>query len=149
MKIKVRLINHQGAESKLPTRATEGSAGWDLYAAIPSPITIHPRDLVSVPTGVAVGFPGAGYTGFLFARSGLATKHGVTLSNGVGVIDSDYTGELIVGLCNQSNDSYTIQPGERFAQLVIMTTVNSELDADGDIEKTARSDSGFGSSGRF
>lgn len=149
MKLKAKLIDHEGAESKLPTRATEGSAGWDLYAAIPSPITIRPRELVRIPTGVAIEFPSLGYAGFIFARSGLATKHGISLSNGVGVIDSDYTGELIVGLCNQSDSPYTLVPGERFAQIVIMTVVTTEIEADEHIKKTARSDSGFGSTGRF
>lgn len=149
MKLKAKVINHPGAESKMPTKGTNGSAGWDLYAAISEPITINPKDLVKIPTGIAIEFPAEQFAGFLFARSGLATKHGITLSNGVGVIDSDYTGELIVGLCNVSNEPYTIQPGERFAQLVIMTVVPVEICADEHIKKTVRSDQGFGSTGKF
>jgi len=85
----------------------------------------------------------------LFARSGLATKHGITLSNSVGVIDSDYTGEIIVGLCNLSKTPYVLEPGERFAQLVIMQLPSLEIEWGEKTKKTARSDAGFGSTGRF
>lgn len=149
MKLKVIKIDHPGVAAKQPTRATNGSAGLDLYAAIASPVTIKPKALVSIPTGVAVGFPGPQYAGFLFARSGLATRHGITLSNGVGVIDSDYTGEIIVGLCNLSDELYTVEPGERFAQLVIMNIADVEIEWDEKIDKTARNNAGFGSTGRF
>lgn len=149
MKLKIKKIEHPGVTGKLPTKATAGSAGLDLYAAIAAPVTINPRQLVSIPTGIAAGFPNSQCVGFLFARSGLATKHGITLSNGVGVIDSDYTGEIIVGLCNLSDKPYTIEPGERFAQLVVMQTASIEIEWDERLENTARSDAGFGSTGRF
>jgi dUTP pyrophosphatase len=149
MKIQVMTIAHEGVTVKRPARATEGSAGLDLYAAIPTSMTIPPQGLVSVPTGVAVGFPDQACAGFVFARSGLATKHGVTLSNGVGVIDSDYTGEIIVGLCNVSSRAYTLEPGERFAQLVIMQVAPVEIVWTDKIADTARNAAGFGSTGRF
>lgn len=128
MKIKLIEVNHPGVTIKHPTKATEGSAGLDLYAAIPEKVTIEPGGLVSIPTGISVEFPGPQYAGFLFARSGLATKHGITLSNSVGVIDSDYTGEIIVGLCNLSKTPYVLEPGERFAQLVIMQLPSLEIE---------------------
>jgi dUTP pyrophosphatase len=149
MKLKIKKINHPGVTAKLPTKATAGSAGLDLYAAIQAPVTINPKGLVSIPTGIAVGFPDSQCAGFLFARSGLATRHGITLSNSVGVIDSDYTGEIIVGLCNLSDKPYTIEPGERFAQLVIMQTAKVDIELDENLEDTARNDAGFGSTGRF
>lgn len=149
MKLKVVQIDHPGVVNKQPTKATNGSAGLDLYAAISAPAEIAPKALVSIPTGISVGFPGPRFAGFLFARSGLATRHGITLSNGVGVIDSDYTGEIIVGLCNLSDEPYTIEPGERFAQLVVMQIADIDVELDGQIEKTTRNDSGFGSTGRF
>lgn len=149
MKLKIKKIAHPGVAVKLPTKATVGSAGLDLYAAIAAPVTIQPKALVSIPTGIAVGFPGPQYAGFLFARSGLATKHGIALANGVGVIDSDYTGEIIVGLCNLSEKPYTIEPGERFAQLVVMKIADVEIEWAEQIDKTARDNAGFGSTGRF
>jgi deoxyuridine 5''-triphosphate nucleotidohydrolase (dut) len=149
MKIQVMKIAHEGVEAKLPTRATEGSAGLDLYAAIPASVTIPPQGLISVPTGVAVGFPVSACAGFVFARSGLAMRHGIALSNGVGVIDSDYTGEIVVGLCNLSDRPYTLEPGERFAQLVIMQIAPVDIEWTDTLSATMRSDAGFGSTGRF
>lgn len=149
MKLKIVKVSHPGVVVKLPQKATEGSAGLDLYAAIPKPVTIKPGELVSVPTGISVEFPETQYAGFLFARSGLATKHGITLSNSVGVIDSDYTGEIIVGLCNLSHELYTLEPGERFAQLVVMQVPRVEIEWSDSLKTTERSNSGFGSTGRF
>ena len=87
-----------GAE--VPQRATEGAAGLDLRACIDAPVTLAPGGLAMIPSGIAVSLPGSGYAAFVFARSGLGVKHGISLSNGVGVIDSDYRGEICVGLCN-------------------------------------------------
>lgn len=149
MIFKIKRIEHEGVESFLPKKATKGSAGLDLHAAIAKPVTIEPGSLVSIPTGIAVGFPSSEYAGLVFARSGLGIKHGITLSNGVGVIDSDYTGEISVGLCNISKESYTLEPGERIAQLVIMPVVAAEFIEADELDKTSRSDHGFGSTGRF
>ena len=107
-----------GAE--VPQRATEGAAGLDLRACIDAPVTLAPGGLAMIPSGIAVRLPGSGYAAFVFARSGLGVKHGISLSNGVGVIDSDYRGEICVGLCNLGTQPYEIQPGERIAQLVVM-----------------------------
>lgn len=149
MKIQIMRIAHDDVKAKMPTRATEGSAGLDLYAAIAAPVTIPPQGLTSVPTGIAVGFPSTACAGFVFARSGLATRYGVALANGVGVIDSDYTGEITVGLCNLSDRPYTLEPGERFAQLVIMQVSPVDIEWTDTLTATARSDAGFGSTGRF
>lgn len=141
----VKLTGRAGVS--LPSRATSGSAGFDLQAAIDSPLTILPGKLISVPTGIAVQLP-ENSVGLLFGRSGLGVKHGITLSNSVGVIDSDYTGEIFVGLCNVSDEPYTIHPLDRIAQLTVMSflPVNPvEVDS---LEETERGSGGFGSTGR-
>lgn len=147
--LKVKTIAHDGVETRLPYRATAGSAGLDLFAALRSPLKIAPRGLVSVPTGVAVQLPDVGYAAFIYARSGLAVRHGVALANGVGVIDSDYTGELIVGLCNLSDRAYTIMPGERIAQLVVSPVCVPEIVEVETLGQTGRAAGGFGSTGRY
>ena len=95
----------------LPAYQTPGSAAMDLAALLDAPVTIAPRALVNIPTGLAIALPDAGWVALVFARSGLGIKHGIALSNGVGVIDSDYRGELRVGLTNLSDTPYTVQPG--------------------------------------
>lgn len=101
----------------VPTRATSGSAGYDLHACIDKDLTIKKRDLIRIPCGIAIELPSSEYAAFIFARSGLGIKYGISLSNGVGVIDSDYKGEIQVGLCRTSDgDPYTIKNGDRIAQ---------------------------------
>lgn len=134
--------------AKIPFRATVGSAGMDLSACLDAPVTIAPGELKKIPTGIAIGLPGPDTVGLIFARSGLAVKHGVTLSNSVGVIDSDYTGELIVGLCNVGNEPYTIQPEERIAQLVVMPVLTPRIAVVDELHQTARGTGGFGSTGK-
>ena len=119
----------------------------DLHACLDEPLTIAPRALVSIPTGVAIALPSAEYVALVFARSGLGIKHGVTLSNGVGVIDSDYRGELRVGLTNLSDTPYTVQPGDRIAQLAVMPVVQARLSPVQDLDQTDRGAGGFGSTG--
>ena len=99
----------------VPTRATNGSAGFDLYACINNDIIINPGKSAFVSCGIAIELPSENLVALIFARSGLAVKHGITLSNGVGVIDSDYRGEICAGLRNMSEKSYTIKPGDRIA----------------------------------
>ena len=96
----------------IPKRATAGSAGADLYACIEKDVTIRPGELAMIPTGIAIELPDSSMGAFLFARSGLGVKHGICLSNGVGVVDSDYRGEVCVGLCNVSDKEYTVTCGE-------------------------------------
>lgn len=141
----VKLTGRPGV--KAPERATAGSAGFDLCAAIDAPLTLAPGKLASVPTGVAVKLP-EGSVGLLFGRSGLGVRHGITLSNSVGVIDSDYTGEIIVGLCNVSDEPYTVMPLDRIAQLVVMSPLPVTLVPAETLEKTERGEGGFGSTGR-
>lgn len=132
----------------LPHKATEGSAGLDMHACVDTPVTIAPHALVSIPTGIAIGLPGPQYVALLFARSGLGVKHGITLSNGVGVIDSDYRGEIFVGLCNVSDTAYTIEPGERIAQMTVFPVANLPVVEVESLDETARGTGGFGSTGR-
>lgn len=132
----------------VPQRATAGSAGMDLCACIESPVTIAPRQLVTVPTGLAIALPNSGCVALLFGRSGLGVKHGITLSNSVGVIDSDYRGELKVGLCNLSDTPYTIQPNERIAQLVITPVLPLPVQQVEELDETERGEGGFGSTGK-
>ena len=131
----------------LPVRSTDGSAGYDLRTVIEEPLTLAPGERACLPTGIAVSLPGREFVGLVFARSGLAVKHGLALSNGVGVIDSDYTGEIKVGLVNLSQQAYQIQPGERIAQLVIMPVALPELCEVADLAETQRGAGGFGSTG--
>lgn len=134
--------------AKLPFRATEGSAGMDLYACIDSPVTLGAGEKAVIPTGIAIELPSAELAAFVFARSGLAIKHGIGLLNGVGVIDSDYRGEICVGVINQLAEPYTIDPDERIAQLVIMpVSLITPVEAQS-LDDTARGEGGFGSTGK-
>ena len=145
MKLKIKKLREQ---AKLPTRGTAGSAGMDLYACIDEKITINPGDLKIIPTGIAIALPDNSCAAYLYARSGLGVKHGICLSNGVGVIDADYRGELLVSIHNHSSVSASVAPGQRIAQLVIMPVacpVFTEADA---LSDTDRGAGGFGSTGR-
>ncbi|MBS5729048.1 MAG: dUTP diphosphatase [Clostridium sp.] len=134
--------------AKLPFRATDGSAGMDLYACIDSPVTLGAGEKAVIPTGIAIELPSAELAAFVFARSGLAIKHGIGLLNGVGVIDSDYRGEICVGVINQLAETYTIAPDERIAQLVIMpVSLITPVEAQS-LDDTARGEGGFGSTGK-
>lgn len=148
MKLKLKAVSPKlGKELPWPSRATEGSAGLDLAACIDQDVTIAPRQLVRIPTGVAIALPGPEYVALVFARSGLGIKHGIALSNGVGVIDSDYRGELQVGLTNLSDTPYTIHPGDRIAQLVVSPVVLPQVEIVEELEDTERGTGGFGSTG--
>lgn len=146
MKIKIKKVRKSAV---LPTRGSEGAAGLDLYACIDEPVLIEPRGLYRIPTGVAIALPGPETVGLIFARSGLGVRHGVSLPNAVGVVDSDYRGELIVGIGNTGDASYLLSPGERFAQLVVMPVYRAELEETDDLGETARGAGGFGSTGRY
>ncbi len=137
---------HEGAV--IPHRATPGSAGMDLYACIEEPVTIFPNQLVTVPTGIAIALPDSGCAALIFARSGLGVKHGIALSNGVGVIDSDYRGEIKVGLCNLGSEPYTVSPNERVAQLVVTPVLPLPVEETDSLDETERGAGGFGSTGK-
>ncbi|HHV51012.1 MAG TPA: dUTP diphosphatase [Candidatus Avimonas sp.] len=143
------LIKRLDPRAEIPARATAGSAGLDLRALLDNPITIPPGGRVTVPTGIAIGLPDNNYVGLVYARSGLAVKHGIALSNGVGVIDSDYTGEIKIGLVNLSDTKYTINPGERIAQLVISPVIPAQPVEVEELDSTERGSGGFGSTGRI
>ena len=146
MELKIKKLRENAV---VPVRGTAGSAGMDLYACIEFPVVIRAGESLVIPTGIAVAVPGKEYASFVFARSGLGVKHGVCLSNGVGVIDSDYTGEIQVGLINLSKQDYTIEPGERIAQLVVMPVCPFEITETDVLEETQRGAGGFGSTGRL
>ena len=131
----------------LPQRQTEGAAGYDLSACLEAPVTLQPGEGYPFPTGLAAEIP-QGYAGLVFCRSGLGVKHGISLPNCVGVIDSDYRGELVVPLRNFGDGTYTIQPGERIAQLVIMPVLLPEIVEVEELSQTQRGQGGFGSTGR-
>ena len=145
MQLKIKKLK-DGA--RIPRRATAGSAGMDLYAGIPGAVTLAPGQLTVVPTGIAIELPDSTCAAFLYARSGLGVKHGVCLSNGVGVIDSDYRGEICVGLCNVSDKPYVIEPGERVAQMVIAPVLLPEIVESDALSGTERGAGGFGSTGK-
>ena len=145
MKLKIKKTDPR---AELPVRGTPGSAGLDLRAVLDEPMTLPPGALVSVPTGIAIGLPSPDTVGLVFARSGLAVKHGIGLSNGVGVIDSDYRGEICVGLCNVGGEPYTIEPNERIAQMVLMPVLQLPLEETDDLGETERGTGGLGSTGR-
>lgn len=132
----------------MPTRGSDGAAGLDLYACLDEPVVIEPRGLYKIPTGVAIALPDENTVGLIFARSGLGVNHGVSLPNAVGVVDSDYRGELIVGIGNTSGTPYRLAPGERFAQLVVMPVYGVKLEETDDLGATDRGAGAFGSTGR-
>lgn len=148
MELKVKLLSPRfGADIPLPAYASDGAAAIDLRAVLDEPLTIAPGRRELVPTGVAIALPGPDYVALVFARSGLAVKNGLTLSNAVGVVDSDYRGEIKVGLINLSDEAYTIAPGDRIAQLAVMPVCMASLSFVNDLDETARGAGGFGSTG--
>lgn len=132
----------------IPQRATPGSAGLDLVACMEEPVLLPPGGRAMIPTGLAMAIPTAEWVGLVYARSGLAVRHGITLSNSVGVIDSDYRGEIRVGLCNLGQEPYTVQPGERIAQLVISPVLLPPVEVADELDSTERGTGGFGSTGK-
>lgn len=132
----------------IPQRATLGSAGMDLVACMEEPVLLPPGGRAMIPTGLAMAIPTAEWMGLVYARSGLAVRHGITLSNSVGVIDSDYRGEIRVGLCNLGQEPYTVQPGERIAQLVISPVLLPPVEEANELDSTERGTGGFGSTGK-
>ena len=149
MNLKIKAVSPKiGTDIPFPFYASAGAAGMDLCACTDEPVTIAPRQIAALPTGIAIALPSADYVALVFARSGLGVKHGVALVNGVGVIDSDYRGEIRVGLVNQSDVPYTIQPGDRVAQLAVMPVVQARLERVETLDETERGAGGFGSTGK-
>lgn len=142
--LKIRKVSENAV---IPKRATGGSAGLDLCACMDKPITLNGGETALIPTGLAIELPSAEYGAFVFARSGLAIKHGIGLLNSVGVIDSDYRGEIKVGVINQISEAYTIEPGERVAQMVVMPVSMMPVEEVDTLGETDRGAGGFGSTG--
>ena len=145
MEINIKLLNEN---AKVPTRGSEYAAGYDLYAATDYDIEIAPHSTVKIGTGISVELPN-GTFGAIFARSGLATKKGLRPANCVGVCDSDYRGEYIVPMHNDTDEVMTIASGERIAQLIVMPFVGIEFNIVDELTETKRGDGGFGSTGSF
>ena len=147
--MKVRLLDARlGQEFPLPAYATDGSAGLDLRACLDVPLELAPGAAQLLPTGLAIWVEDPTLAAMILPRSGLGHKHGIVLGNLVGLIDSDYQGQLMVSCWNRSNQPYVIQPGERIAQLVVVPVVQVALEVVEDFAATARGEGGFGSSGQ-
>ncbi len=144
MQMRVKKLN---PKAKLPTYGTNQSAGADLYVCLEKPVTIGPGDTAFLPTGIAIAVP-EGYAGLVFARSSLGCKRGLAPANKVGVIDSDYRGEICVVLHNHSSQPQTVEDGERVAQLVVVPVLAPELVEAEELDDTERGTGGFGSTGR-
>ena len=132
--------------AKKPSYATEGAAGMDLYAANENPIVLKPMDRALIPLGFTMELP-SGYEAQIRPRSGMAIKHGITLSNCVGTIDEDYRGEVCVGIINVSDKSYEIKTGDRIAQMIIAPVTKAQIIEVDELVQTQRGEGGFGSTG--
>ena len=141
----IQIVNK--SNYKLPSYKTEGSSGMDLQANIDAPIELKPFDRVLVQTGIFISIP-KGYEGQIRGRSGLALKHGITLANGIGTIDSDYRGEIKVILVNISNENYIINKGDRIAQFILSKYEKIEFSEVDYLKETNRGDGGFGHTGK-
>jgi dUTP pyrophosphatase len=146
--LKVRILDARiGKEFPLPAYATGGSAGLDLRACLDTPLELEPGDAQLIPTGLAIYVEDPGLAAVILPRSGLGHKHGIVLGNLVGLIDSDYQGQLMVSAWNRGDVTYIIKPGERIAQLVVVPVVQVELQVVEDFADSARGAGGFGHSG--
>ena len=149
MNLKVKALSPKiGKEIPAPFYATPGSAAMDLHACIDEAVVIPAGGRKVIPTGIAIALPSADYVALVFARSGLGIKHGVAPANCVGVIDSDYRGEIMVGLQNSGESDYTIHPADRIAQLMITPVVQAQVELVDELDDTDRGAGGFGSTGR-
>ncbi len=147
--VQVKILNDAVKTNySLPEYATEGSAGMDLRACIDQTLVLEPGDTKLIPTGIAIHIADPQLAAMILPRSGLGHKHGIVLGNLVGLIDSDYQGELMVSCWNRSHQIYTIEPGERIAQLVFVPVVQANLKLVESFESTERGVGGFGHTGR-
>ncbi len=147
MKLDVQILD-QRLREQMPAYATPGSAGLDLRACLDAPLTLAPNAWQLVPTGMAMHLADPGYAALILPRSGLGHKHGIVLGNLVGLIDSDYQGQLMVSAWNRSDSEFTIQPMERIAQLVIVPVVQATFNLVDSFVATTRGTGGYGSTGR-
>jgi len=148
-KIEVKILDSRiGAEFPLPEYATPGSAGLDLRACLDAQLILGPGETQLIPTGMAIHIEDPSLAAVILPRSGLGHKHGIVLGNLVGLIDSDYQGQLFVSCWNRGKDSFVVAPGERIAQLVIVPVVRAEFEIVEEFADSERGEGGFGSSGR-
>jgi dUTP pyrophosphatase len=147
-RLQVKVLDPRiGGEYPLPQYATAGSAGVDLRACIDAALELQPGDTQLIPSGIAIHLEDPGYAAIVLPRSGLGHKHGIVLGNLVGLIDSDYQGQIFVSCWNRGQTSFTIQPGERIAQLVIVPVAQVQFDVVNEFATSERGVGGFGSSG--
>jgi deoxyuridine 5'-triphosphate nucleotidohydrolase len=147
--LQVRILDaRMGREFPLPAYATDGSAGLDLRACVAAPLVLAPGKAELIPTGIAIHLDDPALAAVILPRSGLGHKHGVVLGNLVGLIDSDYQGQLMVSCWNRAAEPFTVRPGERIAQLVVVPVVQVQLEVVEDFAESARGAGGFGHSGR-
>ena len=147
--IQVKILDARiGAEFPLPAYATDGAAGMDLRACIDAPLVLEPGRTALIPTGIAIHIGDKGLAAVLLPRSGLGHKHGIVLGNLTGLIDSDYQGPLMVSCWNRGDTPFTVEPGERIAQMVIVPVVQARFEVVESFEASERAEGGFGSSGR-
>ena len=146
--VQVKILDPRvGNEIPLPTYSTDGSAGMDLRACPDQPVVIQPGKTILVPTGIAIFLADPGLAALLLPRSGLSHKRGIVLGNLVGLIDSDYQGPLMVSAWNRSSESFTIHPGDRIAQLVVVPIVQAEFEVVEEFDFSSRGSGGFGHTG--
>ena len=147
-RLQIKILDPRlGTEIPLPHYATGGSAGLDLRACLDAPLTLKPGCTELIPTGMAIHLDDPHYAAMLLPRSGLGHKHGIVLGNLVGLIDSDYQGQVMVSCWNRGDAAFTIMPGERIAQMVVVPVVQVELEVVDDFTESERGSGGFGSSG--
>ena len=146
MKIDVKILDSR-LQGNLPSYATPGSAGLDLRACLDAPLTLQPNAWQLVPTGMAIYLQDPAYAALILPRSGLGHKHGIVLGNLVGLIDSDYQGQLMVSAWNRSTTAFTIEPMERIAQLVIVPVVQAQFNVVSEFPVSQRGEGGYGSTG--
>jgi dUTP pyrophosphatase len=147
MKMDVKILDAR-LRDQMPHYATPGAAGLDLRACIEAPLPLAPGETRLIPTGLAIHLADPGYAALILPRSGLGHKHGIVLGNLVGLIDSDYQGQLMVSAWNRSQQPFELAPMERLAQLVVVPVVQAEFNVVEDFEASARGERGFGSTGR-
>lgn len=149
MKVQVKVLDTRlGTQWPMPTYATSGSAGLDLRACVEEATVIEPGQTVLVKTGLAIYIEDTNFAGLILPRSGLGHKHGIVLGNLVGLIDSDYQGELMVSVWNRSQTAFTLEPGERLAQYVLVPVVHAEFEQVEEFVATERGAGGFGHTGK-
>jgi len=147
--IKMKVLDSRvGNEIPLPEYATAGSAGMDLRACLDAALTLHPGETHLIPTGISIHVDDPGLAAIILPRSGLGHKHGIVLGNLVGLIDSDYQGQLFVSCWNRGHDSFTIEIGDRIAQLVVVPVVQARFEVVDDFAASSRASGGFGHTGK-